>query len=113
MTLVLWLVFMAYLALRTNSDPGKARARMSAVFGIIGFMCIPLSFAANRIWTQSHPTVIASESGSLQTSMVFTLITAVFAFSFLYGAILLMKMDVEHTREELEEIKQDIGDIDR
>ncbi|MCK4757319.1 MAG: cytochrome c biogenesis protein CcsA [Thermoplasmata archaeon] len=112
MTLVLWLVFMAYLALRSNSDPGKARARLSAVFSIIGCMCIPLSFAANRIWTQSHPTVIASESGSLQTSMVFTLITAVFAFSFLYGAILLTKMDVENMREELEEIKQEIGDLD-
>ena len=112
MTMVLWLVFIAYLALRSNSDPGKARARMSAVFGIIGFLCIPLSFAANRIWTQFHPTVIASEGGSLQSTMVQTLVTAVFAFTFLYLGILMMKTDLEMTREELEEIKQEIGDLD-
>ncbi len=111
LTLVLWLVFIAYLALRANSDPGKARARLSAVFGIVGFLCIPLSFAANRIWTQYHPTVIASEGGSLQSSMVLTLITAVFAFTFLYFSILLMKVDIEKMKEDIEEIKQDIGDF--
>lgn len=111
LTLVMWLVFIAYLALRANSDPGKARARLSAVFGIIGAMCVPMSFAANRIWTQYHPTVIASEGGSLQTSMLMTLITAVFAFTFLYFGILMMKIDIEKMKEDIEELKQDIGDV--
>jgi heme exporter protein C len=109
-TLVLWLIFVAYLALRANSQPGKKRANLSAVFGIIGFLCVPLSFAANRIWSQYHPTVIASSRGSLQGSMVLSLVAAVFAFTFLYLTILMMKIDLENTRENLEEIKRKIGE---
>jgi len=109
LTLVLWLVFVSYLALRANSHPGKQRANLSAVFGIIGFLCVPLSFMANRIWTQSHPTVIASERGGLQSPMVLALVTAVFAFTFFYITLLTMKIENENLRESMEEIKLQIG----
>ena len=110
MTLVLWLIFVAYLALRANSLPGKKRANISAVFGIIGFLCVPLSFAANRIWSHFHPTVIATSEGSLQDSMVLTLVVAVFAFTFVYLFLLKLKINLEIMRENIEEIKQQIGD---
>jgi heme exporter protein C len=109
-TLVLWLIFLAYLALRANTQPGKKRANFSAVFGIIGFLCVPLSFMANRIWAQFHPTVIATSRGSLQSSMVLALVLAVFAFTFFYIYLLLTKIDIENTKEDIEEIKQIIGD---
>ena len=109
LTLVLWLVFVSYLALRANSQPGKKRANLSAVFGIIGFLCVPLSFMANRIWAQFHPTVIATDSGGLQSSMVLALVTAVFAFTFLYITLLMMKVDNENMRENIEEVKLLIG----
>lgn len=108
-TLVLWLVFIAYLALRTNAKSRTSKANLSAVFGIIGFICIPLSFGANRIWQQYHPTIIASQEGSLQASMAFALIVAVFAFTFLYIYLLLVKVDVERMKETIDEIKQQAG----
>lgn len=110
MTLVVWLIFIAYLALRANVNSKKRRANLSAVFGIMGFICIPLSFAANRIWTQSHPTVIATARGSLQSSMALGLMVAVFAFTFLYIYLLLAKLGLERMKEEIEELKQEIGD---
>ena len=45
----------------------RTKASLAAVFSIIGMACVPLSFAANRIWTQYHPTVIASEQGENYT----------------------------------------------
>lgn len=108
-TLVLWLVFIAYLALRANAKSRISKANLSAVFGIIGFICVPLSFAANRIWQQYHPTVIATSRGSLQASMAFALVVAVFAFTFLYFYLLLARVDIERMRETTEEIKQLIG----
>lgn len=108
-TLVLWLVFIAYLALRANAKSRISKANLSAVFGIIGFICVPLSFAANRIWQQYHPTVIATSQGSLQASMAFALVVAVFAFTFLYFYLLLARVDIEKMRETIEEIKQRIG----
>ena len=108
-TLVLWLVFIAYLALRANAKTQSSKARLSAVFGIIGFICIPLSFGANRIWQQYHPTVFASSGGSLQTSMTITLIVAVFAFTFFYIYLLLLSLDIHKMRDKIEEIKQQLG----
>jgi len=72
-TLVLWLVFIAYLALRANAKSRISKANLSAVFGIIGFICVPLSFAANRIWQQYHPTVIATSRGKLQWHLLLLL----------------------------------------
>ena len=109
MTLVLWLVFIAYLALRANAKSKISKANLSAVFSIIGFICIPLSLAANRIWQQFHPTVIATSQGSLQSSMAFALVVAVFGFTFLYFYLLLAKIGIERMREKIEEIKQQVG----
>ena len=109
-TLVLWLVFIAYLALRANTKSRAQKANLSAVFGIIGVICIPLSFAADRIWQQYHPAVIATSRGSLQSSMGFALGVAVLAFTFLYVYFLLAKMDIDKMKEKIEDIKQQIGD---
>lgn len=108
-TLVLLLVFIAYLALRANAKSRVSKANLSAVFGIIGFICVPLSFAANRIWQQYHPTVIATSEGSLQASMAFALVVSVFAFTFLYLYLLLAKVSLERMKETIEEIKQQLG----
>jgi heme exporter protein C len=108
-TLVLWLVFIAYLALRANAKSRTSKANLSAVFGIIGFVCIPLSFGANRIWQQYHPTILVSSEGSLQSSMAFALVFAVFAFTFLYIYLLLLRVDIEKMKETIEKIKQHVG----
>jgi len=108
-TLVLWLIFVAYLALRTNAKSKTSKAKLSAVFGIIGFVCIPFSFAANRIWQQYHPSVIVTSKGSLQPSMAFALVMAVIAFTFLFIYFLIVRLNIEEMKDNIEQIKQDIG----
>ncbi len=111
MTLVLWLVFIAYLALRANVQSRRSKATLAAVFSVIGMLCIPLSFAANRIWTQSHPTVIASDQGEIVTSgMVPALIVAVFAMTFLYIALLLLRVGAAKLQDRADELKLKVGD---
>jgi heme exporter protein C len=110
MTLVLWLVFIAYLALRSNVQDRHLGARLGAVFGSVGMLCVPLSLAANRIWSQFHPTVIATSKGSLQPSMGAALGVAVIAFTLLYAFLLLARVGVERARDDLETLKQRIGE---
>jgi len=110
MTLVLWLVFIAYLALRANTPDRRMGASMGAVFSSVGMLCVPLSFAANRIWTQYHPTVIGTSKGGLQVSMGATLGVAVVAFTVLYIFLMLARVGIERARDELEELKQKAGD---
>jgi heme exporter protein C len=109
MTLVLWLIFLAYLALRSGVVSSDRSSRLAAVFGIIGFFCVPLSFAANRIWQTLHPTVIATERGSLQPSMTLALIVAVIAFSFLFFYILIKRIELEKMNLKVEDLKEMLG----
>ncbi|KYK30498.1 MAG: hypothetical protein AYK22_03665 [Thermoplasmatales archaeon SG8-52-3] len=108
-TFVLWLIFIAYLALRANAKSRTSKANLSAVFGIIGLICIPFSFGANRIWQQYHPTILVSSEGSLQPSMALSLIISVIAFTFLYIYILLVRVDIEKMKEEIDKLKQKVG----
>ncbi|MBI2078818.1 MAG: cytochrome c biogenesis protein CcsA [Euryarchaeota archaeon] len=56
MTLVLFLVFVAYLALRQNIPEPEKRARISSLYAIAGFAAVPLTWFAHRIWnTFPHP----------------------------------------------------------
>jgi heme exporter protein C len=109
MTLVLWLIFLAYIALRAEGGATEHSARLGAVFGIIGFVCVPLSFAANRIWVQTHPTVIATSRGSVQAPMMMALMVAVIAFTLLYFYILMERIDLEKLSIRIEELKEEIG----
>ncbi len=111
MTLVLWLVFIAYLALRANVPSRRTKATLAAVFSVIGMLCVPLSFAANRIWTQHHPTLIASDKGEIVTEgMLPALIVAVFAMTFLYLALLLMRVGIAQLQDRADELKTKVGD---
>ncbi len=110
MTLVLWLVFIAYLALRANTPTRQRRASLGAVFSTLGVICVPLSFAANRIWVSLHPTVISSEGGSIGPGAALALVLAVLGFTFLYVHVLAMRLEVEALRDDLETLKQMAGD---
>ncbi|HUR60977.1 MAG TPA: cytochrome c biogenesis protein CcsA [Candidatus Thermoplasmatota archaeon] len=55
---VMWFVFAAYLLLRRRVDAPERRARLGAVFSILGFITVPLSFLTSRLLTTSlHPDI--------------------------------------------------------
>lgn len=109
MTLVLWLIFLAYVALRSASVSSDQSARLSAVFGIIGFICVPLSFFANRIWQTLHPTVIATNKGSIQPVMLVALIIVVIAFTLFFFYLLIKRFELENLNIKIEELKEELG----
>jgi heme exporter protein C len=64
-TFVLWLLYVAYLMLRTLVEEPDRRALLSALFGIFAFIDVPLVFGSIRWWRTQHPQpVIMGEPGS-------------------------------------------------
>ncbi|MEN8374448.1 MAG: cytochrome c biogenesis protein CcsA [Gemmatimonadota bacterium] len=53
-TLVLFLVFVSYLALRALVDDRERRARWSAVVGILGALGVPVVYMSVRWWRTLH-----------------------------------------------------------
>lgn len=55
--LILFLFYSAYFMLRFSLEPGAARARISAVYALVGAVLIPVSFLAVRLAEEFlHPT---------------------------------------------------------
>jgi heme exporter protein C len=82
-SLVLWLIYVAYLLVRSFATEPARGARFSAVIGIVGFIDVPIVFLTVNLWRTQHPTTIIFEGG-LTTPMLMTLLVCITAFTVLY-----------------------------
>ena len=80
-TLVLWLIYVAYLMLRRFSD-GQQTATIAAALAVFGFIDVPIVYMSIRWWRTQHPQpVIGGGQGSgLDPDMRFALMMNWLAF---------------------------------
>ena len=90
-TLVLWLIFLAYLLLRSSLADGDKKYRICAVYGIIGFLDVPIVFMSIRWWRTIHPVLISSEGISLDGRMKTALFLALAACLALLAVLVLFR----------------------
>lgn len=93
-TLILWLVYIAYLILRTSIQ-GQRGKRIAAVFGIIGFADVPIVHFSVQWWSSFHPQVISSQGVNMTGEMVVTLVFTSLAFMVLFFFLLLARVNLE------------------
>jgi heme exporter protein C len=68
--LTLFLFYAAYFVLRFSIEGGRARAKASAVYAVLGVALVPLSFLAIRIAdTLIHPIVLTTDGDRLTGPM--------------------------------------------
>lgn len=111
-SLVLFLIYLAYLMIRQGVDVPDKRARLSAVFGIIGFISVPISFLSIRIWAASttHPTVIGPGGGGISgNEIIVPLLLNLVAFILLCMSLVVYKVDNITLQEELMAAKMEKG----
>lgn len=66
-TLIMELVYAAYLLLRSGLDEPRRRARLAAVYAIVGFASVPLTFISIRVFRTIHPVLVGSSDPSAGT----------------------------------------------
>jgi heme exporter protein C len=77
--LVLFLFYCAYFMLRYSVEAGTQRARISAVYALVGVVLIPISFLAIRLAASFiHPVVFTARGPQMAPSM-FAVFCAVLA----------------------------------
>ena len=102
-TLILWFIYVAYLMLRGVVSENK-KANFSAVFGIIGFVNVPLTFFAIRLWRSIHPVLITSRGIQISAPMKLTLALTFIAFCLLFVFLLNSRINLEKMKRETETI---------
>jgi len=106
-TLVLWLIYLAYLILRSSLPEGDRRSRICAVFGIIGFLDVPIVWMSIRWWRSIHPVVITSSGASLEPRMRQALMLAIFACLSLLAVLVLLRSSLRIHNLVLQQLAQE------
>jgi heme exporter protein C len=107
LTFLLWLLYVAYLMLRSYLvNPGRA-ASLCAVVGIIGFVDVLIDYMAIRWWRTQHPqpVVLGGPEAGLDPRMAATLMVSLGAFTLLFFLLLRMRLRLAGMRRELSEIR--------
>ncbi len=107
-TLILWLMYIAYLMLRTSSGEDSKGARLAAVFGIVAFVDVPIVYMSIRWWRTIHPLVFKSKGTDVDPAMLTTLLISLGAFTLLYLCLLRQRIALERIKDELERVKEKI-----
>ena len=109
-TLILWLIYVAYLMLRSQTETGSMRARYAAVLGIVGFLNIPFIHFSVLWWRTFHPQpkVISAEGlgKGMDTSMLATLGISLCAFTLLYFLLMGQRIRLERLKDEVDRLKR-------
>ena len=98
-TLVMWMVFVAYLLLRRFGGPGSDV--LGGAFGLFGMALVPFVYVSVNYWNRVHPktTVITT----LPPEMAWPLRWGMLAFALLFAALLIVRVRLEVSRARLEE----------
>ncbi|MCX9010954.1 MAG: cytochrome c biogenesis protein CcsA [Candidatus Methanoperedens sp.] len=108
-SLVLFLIYISYLMVRKSIDEPEKRARLSSVFGIVGFISVPLSFLSIRLWNRAtvHPVVIGPGGGGISGDVVIgTVLMNIVAFILLLILLITLRIDNEILSEKIAFIKR-------
>jgi heme exporter protein C len=108
-TLILWLIYVGYLLLRNMIASPEKAARISAVYGIIGFVDVPIVYLSIRLWRTMHPgyvMIMGGESSGLDPRMFQVLMLSLAAFTFLFLTLLLIRVDIEKLTKSIDQIRK-------
>jgi len=103
-SLVLWLIYVAYLLVRSLASEPARGARYGAVIGIVGFIDVPVVFLTVNLWRTQHPTTIIFEGG-LTTSMLITLLVCIAAFTFLYILLIIQSAGLKAMEADIKRLR--------
>ena len=98
---VMWLVYVAYLMLRQGLENPEQQRRFAAVYGIVAFVSVPLTFLAIRLWRTIHPVVIGSNDPNAEaqfdmtTPMRNAFMFSLFTFTAVYATLLWHRIRTE------------------
>ena len=103
-TALLFFLYLGYLALRRATTDPLARARRSAVFGVVAFAQVPLVHFSVLWWRTLHqpPTVLRPGDPAIDHTMLAALLVNVLAFTLLYALLVRARARLTAAEEELD-----------
>jgi len=102
-TLLMWMIFLAYLLVRRFGGPGAEK--LSAAMALFGMANVPFVYISVNIWRTLHPTTTVIMTLAPEMRLPFR--AAIVAFMLLYGLLLAARVAIEERRATVEHLYLD------
>jgi heme exporter protein C len=108
---VMELIYIAYLMLRSGIEDPDRRARFGAVYAIVGFVSVPLTFFSARLFRTIHPVVIGSNDPGAEGTfdmtprMLQTFLFSLLTFSFIFADLLWHRIRIGRLADRVEQLR--------
>ena len=104
-SLILWLIYLAYLMVRSYAPSPEQGAKYAAILGIVGFVDVPIVYFSIKWWRTLHPQAVIGpgSTGGLDSSMQLLLLVSTAIFTILFVHLLITRMGLRKIEERLEE----------
>jgi heme exporter protein C len=87
-TLILWIAYMGYISIKHSIGDIEKKAVIGAVYNILAFSTVPLSYASIMLLPTLHPQIMSSTGISITTPMLATLFLNILAASIFFVYLL-------------------------
>ncbi len=107
-TMILWLIYVAYLMVRSYAPSQSKGAVYGAVVGIVGFVDVPIVYYSVVWWRSIHPSPVVgpfAQADSLDGSMALILLYSFITFIFFFAYMVMERMELQKTGEALGRIR--------
>jgi heme exporter protein C len=108
--LLVCFLYAAYFVLRSVVEEDQRRATFAAVFAIIAFIDVPITFFATRFLPAGmHPTVITASGTGMPGSMFVSFFISMIGMTLLLVALIRRDLGIEELRDRVTDLKTAIG----
>ena len=105
--LVLLLIYIAYFMLRSYLPDREKKAKLCAVFGLLGMVDVPFNYGAIYWWRSQHPQpVVSPGGGGVDPDMATTLMVSFLAFAIFYAYVFVKRLAIAKVEEEVDYLTQ-------
>lgn len=110
-TLLIGMVYVAYLLLRNLGTVGEAERKFAAGLGTLGGALMPIIHYSVQLWRGQHPTVITKKGGGMHPDMIVALVLAVVTFTALALLLIWARARAERDRQRVVMLELDAAEL--
>ncbi|MCI0899252.1 MAG: cytochrome C assembly protein, partial [Chloroflexi bacterium] len=103
-----WLIYVAYLMVRSYAPSQSKGAIYAAVVGIVGFVDVPIVYYSVVWWRSIHPSPVVgpfAQSDALDSTMAWILLYSFITFLFFFAYMVMERMELRRTEEALAHVR--------
>jgi heme exporter protein C len=113
---IMELIYAAYMMLRAGIEDPDRRARFGAVYAILGFVSVPLTFLSIRIFRTIHPVVVgnadpnATGQFDMEPKMLLAFLFSLLTFTLLFVDLLWHRIRLGRMSDRLEQLRMKLAE---